>query len=598
MQQPQKVQIKMDKTYDTSSSIYLDETGSGRPREIYSKQAIHTPAPSDSPDGSESGFFDDVYKPYVTPPSPFESSTHDQNKRLEAINPYAQSLWYTFRGNDSTEIEKYKKVPVCCVPEPSKVRQSGLLPSLMAKLEPVDSHLSREREECVDRQMEEQVLKPLNTPPPYELIRIQSKMVKKLKCLLEIADKFSLYVREHKILISSKVKLYLFSNVETLLIIHGNFFDTVLNKTGKSDIEEIIYDYLQRLSHVYPSYLSVCNIREQFTKLILKIPKFSLFVGAGSNREINNDLYELIVSPSKDFQELLKYLDEYIGASSPRIKVLISKFMQYYGHSKRLELKDGGSEPLYLDVPDGWKRCNKLVWKEIGGMSTEKQLAYFLKFQIKAEFDDYGKIIRLVKFQLDQISKLAVVNSFISKQFVKFHTQLPDTGPPNSHGSRSSYDFGAHIRHVEQQNRQVYLLVEAFSGFVGKDNYRKTETLIKRVCHAAKKIYASNDASTATEDQYLIDQIFEIYRFKLLFEEKLYLTWMKFNHFFKAYVKVMNSHTESPIAGSTDDIILSFKMNERLQKRNIQIEEDQLAVYNQELSRVCAKGRLMKRFFM
>jgi hypothetical protein len=616
--------------YDTSSSLYPND----KEKKIQYNQTFRTPSPTSQTNrksflmGSSSTYIDDVYRPYITPPTPFEKTTQELDSKIAAVNPYAQSLWYSFRGNDGSEIEKYKKVPVAAVPEPIKIKRSQLLPSLMAKKEIVsavetnyhnyDSHGDNDyylheyddrvsslqiiqnydyevRNEPTEKKVntiEEELLKPLNYPPPYEFITIQSTMVKKLACLLEISFNFKVYIDEHKILMNSKVRLYLFSNIKTLLIIHQKFFDAIVNNTTQIDIEELIYDHLQRLYHVYPSYLSSMPLRNHFTKRIINNNKFEKFLGIESNNhQMKQEFYDLIISPSKDFHRLLIFLNSYIGGSSPRIKVAIDKFLKYYENPIEDGLQFEADEPLYLDVPNLWKNEHKSNWKEIFSFNSERQIAYYLRFELKNQFQQYCTVIKFIKFQIDQISKISITNNYIAKGFIKLQINLP----------KSNYvrniDYSKNLAHVDSENEKIYDLLKAFTIFIGDESFKEIECMICRANKICKGIIHQNNQADEGES-YTVDKIFEVYQFKKLFEERFYLIFVKFVSFFKSYLEVIDYvHKNNNCFEDTSGIVESFRRQQLQQRQCVYQEETQLAEYNKELARACTKGKIMKRFY-
>lgn len=634
----------MKSCYDTSSSLY--------PETQQQAFGFTTPSPR-SPINQDSifntaltpkfGFKDDVYKPYITPPTPFEESTKQQSEiDIDSANPYAQSLWYTFRGTDGAEeIGRYKKVKpvgvIARVPEPIKIKRSELLPSMMAKKEEVvvvdhdgetDSLQIIEKYDydAVEREEEEKILKPLNNPPPFEFISIQSKLVKKLTCLLEISSNFKKYNDEHKILLNSKVRLYLFSNIKTLLILHMNFFNSIIDRDEGTDIEILVHDHLQRLYHVYPSYLNTMMLRNHFTALVVDNERFRAFLGGGE--DMKEEFSELVMSPSKDFHKLLIYLDSYMGGSSPRIKVLIGKFLKHFNDPNGGGGGENGvfmlEEPLFLEVPKSWKVEHPKKWKEVQHFNTQGQLSYFLKSQLLEEFEKYVKIINIIKLQIEQISNISIVNNYIIKKFMKVQNELPlssELGHEN---------YGNRLVYVDKQNKEIYELLRAFTYFISDESFKETERMVNRACKICKRVIKGEDEVVMMgggedeedgggegemvgdddgdgvegyDDGYIGDKIFEVYEFKRLFEERLFLIFLKFIRFFESYIRVMKTKNGMGKGKVTDDVEEDFRtiINSFERKRGVlggaDVGEAQLEQYNQEIGRAFAKGKLKKRFF-
>ena len=648
------------------------------------KKAIHS-------SGESVGFQDDVYLPYVTPPTPFEKST--QNKSYFSTgppaNPYAQSLWYTSRGNRGDEVDKYGKVttklPTSQMAEPIPVlvdssgKRKELLPSLMLKkhlrnmsssetnkiniernsnttfnriksshailsdptptsgkfndLGPFDYAESEDEIDALD----ESILKPLNNPPPFEFISIESQIVKRLKQIYQVSLEFQKYIEQSEILLNNKVKMYLFSNIETLLLIHHKFLDSILNRDAKVDIEELIFDYLQRLYHVYPSYIHCMKLRNHFTKLIIQNQRFKPFVTRQFSTSTHNEtwsddqpeypdllhssqieFYSLITSPSNDFKSLLSYLDAYISLSSPRISVLIEKFnscfkeMAYnsnYGepennggqHSQYNRSIDGNLtgigeyEPLYLEIPSQWKLEHKLNWKEMSNHRTERQLAYYLRHEIKEEFQQYQKLIKLIKMQIDQISKMSICNHYIADKFTAIDASLPKNGQVGD-------KYTLHLESIDHQNLQIYRLVESFTIFLANERFSLTELMVKEVAKVAKHIFNNDDIQhdeQSSKYNSVVDQIYEIYQFRTLFQEQMYLILVRFISFFQEYVRIMVSDDiiQPPSASS---IIDSFQRRIRGLGAQINIgmgNSDNGPWLNEELGRACARDRIIRRFF-
>lgn len=591
--------------YDTSSSIYPDDSNWGRTQfynNLYKTPSPISPVRSNWSSSSED-FSDDVYKPYVTPPSPFEKSTQYSSNKVAAVNPYAQSLWYSFRGNDGSEIEKYKKT-------------TNLLPSLMEKkttesctVRSMGSIRSqgksvKEKQQNITETAEEQILKPLNNPPPYELISIQSLIVKKLKLLLEISISFDKFVGDNEVLINSKIKLFLFSNIKTLLIIHHKFLDTILNRDGKMDLEELLYDHLQRLYHVYPSYLNYNAVREKFVRRISNTPKFNPFVN-GSESLHSNDYFfsssecdhkypkeenfqKLVISPSVDFKKFLVYLDDYIGKASPRINVLISKFLNHYEVLQQHSLDVDLDEPLYLEIPQEWKVNHKMHWKEASGLNIEKQVLYYLRWQIKNQYRRYCKAMKLIRCQVEQISKISVMNNYISKGFIRLQTDLPETT------KNVGMKYRDHLRKIDLENKKIYCIVQEFGEFINSESLKKADQIITNVLLRIKKMNSPNDQ---TGGNYSVEKVFIVHQLKILFEESMDLVFAKFLVFIRKYLQITQESFNKREYTSIETIVSEFRSKRSMQKENVLQQEARLAVYNEELGHFCARGRLMKRFF-
>lgn len=556
---------------------------------VYPSTGIRTP-PSE--------MFDPVYKPYVTPPTPFEQTTHDIGMSPSA-NPYAQSMWWTTRGNPGNEIDKYKskrksgygtkhqklksyeydetketldaanstlwklindnaleqkedktqhtiKEVDVEVGKAVPIKRTSLMPSLMARPESIGgveygdfynydaesdadlpntspaSDKDRLKLDIIqsytyENTVENELLKPLKAPLPHECLQIQSGLVKKLKCLIEISSTFDQYVEDERMLVNNKVKLYLFSNVKTLFIIHSNFFDAMITKSYM-DTEELVFDHLQRLFHVYPSYISSLNIREHFIKLITSNSKFKGFI-AGIEKE---EFEQIMLSPSNDFLKLLNFLDTYIGESSPRIRSLIAKFIQYYETPSGLTIDFDPKEPLYLEVPNEWRTRHKLHWKEIHGISTARQIAFYLRSELKVQFQEYSKIIKLMKDQIENISRLGVINKYVCVQMEKLEEL------PGALSDRKTFD-------VDSQNKQIYSMLDKFVQFINDESFEETETLMKRACKITKRIHNEE------ESIYVGEKLFDVYMFKKLFQERVYLVFVKFVTFFHEFVGLMDN---------------------------------------------------------
>lgn len=652
--------------YDTSSSIYPDEKTISK--ENFYRNPYKTPSPMNSPTASLSSFgdtktdfFDDVYKPYVTPPSPFEKSTKyksNTKKPVETNNPYAQSLWYTFRGNDGREIDKYKKITT----------ETKLLPSLMEKtressqsnlfsnsynntmnsqknsfnyslrkeisgggeslksdrsgwsnkIDKIDEHMNINFGKFLQTPIDSSdynILKPLNNPPPFELISIQSLLVKKLKLLMDISNKFDQFVSDMDVLINPKIKPSLFSNVKTLLIIHHKFLDSILNRDAKIDLEETIYDHLQRLYHVYPSYLKTNSDRKQIAQIISNASNFKQFVinsenfksgdyffeSLYSSKDINNNnFFNLIMSPAQDFKKLLEYLNGYIGKSSPRINVLISKFLNHFdlneidGTIMKPKNNDNNNEGndylLFMEIPNKWKTQNKIQWKEISLLNIERKIAYYLRWVIKNQYQKYCKIMKMMRSQIEQITRLAITNHYISKNFIQLQTELPYTSLCESE------KYKIQVKKAESENREIYNLVEAFNEFINSKKLKQIDGTIIHVLAKLKKIYHSNgqEINNSEEGKYQVGELFNIHQIMILFEESMQLVGAKYVYFLKRYFQVLDVDLPKQ---NIDDIIRDFQKSRSLQQENMQEEEAQLREYNNQLGRVCAKGRLMERFF-
>lgn len=570
---------------------------------------------------SPSEMFDSVYQPYVTPPTPFEKSTHNTDLPSN-FNPYAQSMWWTTRGNAGEEINKYRresssktkqklknyenlgetqqklmaknftlwKLLYNCedsgklkdvgfeqtmkeatveIGKAQQMNKRSLLPSLVANKESITSFDSKDSyykdsESTIDliyntlsfdmeklevdiiqsytyeNTVENQLLRPLKARLPSECLQIQSKLIKKIKCLTEISCTFDKYVEDERILVNNKLKLYLFSNINTLMIIHSNFFEAMLSKTY-IDTEEMVYDHLKRLYHVYPSYLASMKLRQHFIQIILRNQKFKGFIGDIDGEEFT----KLILCPAIDFLKLLKFFESYIGIISPRIKSLIQNFMTCYNLPLEDKVKLTPNEPLYLEVPKKWRALNRTHWKEIHSMGTTSQIVYYLQSELKFQFQEYGKIIKLIKYQLENMSRLRVINKYACAQMKKLETL------PGAVSNRKKYN-------IKTQNRQIYSLIDTFLQFINTSGFQECESLIKTVCQITEKIYTEKD------NDYVSEKIFEVYFFKKMFEERVYHVFVRFVFFFRNFVGFMNKDGAEDVR----DIVNSFR-----KKRGISIVE-------------------------
>lgn len=592
--------------YDTSSSIYPDEFNLNNKENFY-KNLYRTPSPigsliESSSSSSENEFCDDVYKPYITPPSPFEHSTQKISNRVKPTNPYAQSLWCSFGGNEGGGIENYKKITT----------DTKLMPSLMQKKIYANSNkenikfntklngdsiktnwsswsYNAKKNKIKYEDPDDKILKPLNDPPPYEFISIESLIIKNLKILLNLSIKFDTYIKSNHIIINSNIKLSLFSNIKTLLLIHNKFLDTILNRDNRNDLEEIIYDYLQRLYHVYPSYLNSLKSRKYFAASFNKVSKFKSFLIENSSEIGNNEFYNLITSPSEDFKNLLEYLNDYIGESSPRIRVLISKFLTCYEDSLYVN-QSICDKILYLEIPQQWKLNNKMNWKEISNMNIEKQMVYYLKWELKSQYQKYCKVMKYIRYQIEQVSKIAISNISIFKNFVKIQNDLPNS----EYIENNKYD--KHLKQVENENKQLYNLIQEFNNFINNETLKNIDSIIVNSIGSIKRIINCGDV----DNKYFIDQLFKIHQLKIFFEESMYLVFNRYLNFIGSYFDLMENNIRLYIGDeifSNDQIIQEFQDKKIKQQQRAKLEEAHFAVYNDELERVCAKGRLVRRFF-
>lgn len=554
----------------------------------------------------DSETFDSVYRPYVTPPTPFEKTTHNLEVNSDS-NPYAQSMWWTTRGNTGDEIKKYKgkledkqqtnspkesqeskealkeahdtlwkllhecdhsidsmhesnvhtvKKPNVEVGKGAKSYKRSLLPSLMAKVETIDdsnygdyfgydNDKHQKHESIIDdglsmeiiqsyineKPCDDKLLKQLKSPLPYECIKIQSTLVKKLKCLAEISVTFDKYAEDESIVVNSKVKLHIFSNIKTLLIIHYNFFESMISK-NYTDTEEMVYDHLQRLYHVYPSYFSSMEIRKHFTHLILDNKMFGGFLGDVTREEF----IALVLSPADDFIKLLEFLDSYIAKSSPRIEVLISKLRNLYINPTETTVKYDSKEALYLKVPAEWKKLHKIRWKEIHNLKATRQVAAYLRWMLKAHFQEYRKIINLIRNQIENISRLGVNN----KHLTVCMKRLEDF--PGTDGNRMSFN-------IDDQNKQIYSLVDTFFQFINDESFEECESLMKKACIITKKIF--NDEET----NYVPEKLFNVHLFMKMFRHRAYLVFVKFVSFFHAFVGLMDQSGAEDINSIVNNFI-------------------------------------------
>lgn len=410
-----------------------------------------------------------------------------------------------------------------------------------------------------------------------------------MKILINLSIKFDIYIKINHIIINSNIKLSLFSNIKTLLLIHNKFLDTILNRDNRNDLEEIIYDYLQRLYHVYPSYLKSLNSRKYFAESFNKISKFKSFLIENSLEIGNNEFYNLIISPSEDFKNLLEYLDDYIGESSPRIRVLISKFLTCYKDSLYVN-QSICDKILYLEISQQWKLNNKINWKEISNMNIEKQMVYYLKWELKSQYRKYCKIMKYIRYQIEQVSKIAISNINIFKIFVKIQNDLPN----GEFIENNKYD--KHLKLVENENKQLYNLIQEFNNFINNETLKNIDFIIVNSIGIIKKIINCDHV----DNKYFIDQLFRIHQLKIFFEESMYLVFNRYLNFIESYIAIMENKIESYNEGgilSNDQIIQEFQDKRMKQKQSAKLEEAHFAVYNDELERVCAKGRLVRRFF-
>lgn len=674
--------------YDTTSSVYPDE---------FDSKLFNGKNKSLEQD-DKSSFEDDVYRPYITPPTPFEATTKE---KLE-MNPYSQSLWYTSGNDYNHEVSKYAKANFnyqkginqsstdCCgtsgesdisdvdgdkyyfmekyklemhskteTPEtvselsiePDKTKpldlifenfENKLLPSLMKKtdmdIKPILKNSIRKvdisgRDQITSQigtidTLDNELLKPLNDPPSYELISRQSKFVKKLKILHGISIAFNKYVKENSILLNSKVKMVLFSNIKTLLIIHQNFLHNILFKeaNNKIDTEQIIYDHLQRLIHIYPSYIRSIPLKDHFISLISSNSKFQSFVIniIHELKKIDDQDYtefegfkKIMISPYVEFRNILEYLDEYIGVSSPRIRDLIEKILNEYEDPNTRNLFSFALyEPLFLEIPESWKFKHNLNWKEISRIPFNKQIGYYLRFEVKKIYHIYYKLLKDIGLQIEQLSQISIVNKQISTAFINVHDKLP--------GNNLEYKkkYVKRLEAVDEQNKYIVMIIESFTkeAIANKNTVELKET-IEKVLKVSKKLVSninsknliynhrntdsdSNDSfdiissDTNENDEITTEYLFKLNAFKIMIQECVIVLFSQYFQLLRAYYAVMrNNNCITPSVDDVKQIVNDFQIGKQLQVKNTQQSELQYKLYNQELSQKCAKNRLMKRFF-
>lgn len=617
--------IHRKRSFETSSSIY---TNSLEVRK--SDDVINSPM---TPESNE--IHEDVYKPYITPPSPFQKTTQKNAKSTNA-NPYAQSLWFTSRGNKGEEIEKYKqpkaadlrserikfteklskKLPLLPLTkfdnsliEFNKENQSQLnLKFLMPSPVKRQPGLYRKTSQRQKSGMAPSPpLSSLISEPPHKLILMETRLTKIFKILNHLSVKFEMFVEDTNILCHPSLFSNVFGNVKTLRIIHNTFLQKLLDDVNPiEDLEDALYDHLQRLSHVYPSYFQTTATRNVFVEALAKEnDQFAVFFRSVQKYIDEHGLHnmittftELVNAPAKEIQQLLEYLNEFTSIKSPRVEAIVEKLnstiIHHIDQSTDKNAGDILKDPIYLAIPDKWNLKHRTGKDE----RLEDQILQFFRHEFKIQYTEYISCIEMIRDQVNKIATISTINIQIAKGFlnatsnfkmnetVDIKNQMPPTPKTKLFQENMMQSIhGIYVDKIDIQNKAVYQLIYNFDQGLNAKN-KDLNDLCVFILNSSKSVLKDSNL----DRQYKTEQLYHYFHFQKLLKEATLTICQKYRFLLRDYIDVICSTNVYDSTMTGEKLINSWDSSRNSQKTILMKSEADLA-------EKAIKSKFVLRFF-
>lgn len=586
------------RSFETSSSIY--------PESVYENRHNDHVKTLVTPESDET--HDDVYRPYITPPSPFQYSTQKKTGNASAeANPYAQSLWLTSRGNKGEEIEKYKELTTTTIRSDTKSRsgiitkectsvplnglykpsrdsnkENGsylqfLLPNPIKRKSNLYRKISLRQKSGMAPTQESSIIEL-----PHKFILIETRLTKIFKILNHLSVKFEIFVEDNGILCHPLLFSNIFGNVKTLRIIHDTFLQKLLDEVyPMEDLEDAIYDHLQRLSHVYPSYFQTMRARNIFVDALIKEhDQFADFFRTVQKYIDEHGLHngitsfkEMVNAPALEIETFLTCIDDFMSLKSPRVEAIIEKLSSYIVHchdddsdNDNYQLK----EPIYLCIPTHWKSRFKGSKEE----KLEDQILRFFKHEFKIQYSEYRSCVEKIRNQVSQIANLSTTNIQIAKGFLNTTSHFKVNGntlakpqeptTPKTKLFQDNMLQSMHCMYVDKidiQNKAIYQLLYNFDQSLNVKNIEIND-MCKFVLSSSKSLLKD----TSLDRQYKTDQLYHYFHFQGLLKEATLELFTNYRFLFKDYIDVICSTNVYDPTMTADKLRTNWKSARNAQK--------------------------------
>lgn len=593
--------------FDTTSSVYpLDFA------------EITGPPSPQTPESQE--IYEDVYRPFITPPSPFEKTT--QQGKKSTFNPYAQSLWFTSRGNKGEEITKYMETTTACSKDEIH-RDDNISKPLLKDFEellprPPLGNLGESNKEnlsklCIDADPDTVqraskliskrlgvVLDTVSGEPPHKLILMETRLAKIFKILHHLSIKFEVFVEENGILCHPLLFPHLFGHVKTLCIIHCTFQQKLLDDVYPiQDLEDVLYDHLQRLSHVYPSYFQTISVRTFFVREIEKDHlRFAHFLRLVHKYLEEYDLHngistfgELIIAPAEEIRQSLAYIHDFIGDKSPRLKAVAEKLgtaIENHHEQTQHVLE----EPIYLDIPSCWSTKYKSNKEE----RLENKILQSFRHDFKLQYSEYLTSVEMMRTQISHIANLSTTNIRIAKGFLAATANFKRHGTPVTQEAptprtklfQENMIKSIHSMYVDKidiQNKVVYQLLYNFD-----QTFSVRATEVNDLC-----LFVLNTSKALLKDStldrhYKTEQLYHYFQFQKLLKSVTLVLYEKYRTFMYKYIDTICSTNSYDPTMTVEKLVNCFKMAHESQLKA-------LTLSGAEFTEKTIKDKFAQRFF-
>lgn len=586
-----------------------------------------------SPRTPENGEFDYAYKSYRTPPTPFQESL--QIKAESKSNPYAQSLWLTSRGYNLGEIEKYEAHSKVHVRSDSKPITS-VLPNLSLKDLGHRPSRNSHKENYNDRDIisnngNSKFMKPspsskypnlpskkcLKETPAiapsftrnefsYHFVLMETKLAKIFRILNHISMRFELFVEENAILCHPSLFSNIFGSVKTLRIIHDTFLQKLLDGVNPSEeLEDSVYDHLQRLAHVYPSYFQNVYTRNAFVdELTNEKERFVGFFAAVQryidDYGVNNGILsfkELVNAPITEIQNFLTCIDNFVADKSPRVGATVEKLLSqitYYDPSKAQEKI---VEPIYLDLPLHWR--NKYMSSH-NHERLENQILKLFRNEFKIQYGEYIQAIEKIKSQVSQMATLSTTNIGIARGYLNSTSDFDKkheiscsnkTGAPPTPKTKLFQEnmmqsmHSMYVDKIDIQNKAIYQLLYNFDQMLNT-KYVEMNEMCQLILFSSKSVLKDD----SLDKRYKTEQLYSYFRFQNLLEAATLVIFEKYRTLYANYLRSICKTNVYDANLSVQDITLSY--NESKTKFWAEIKKSKAILLEQSI-----KSQLAKKFF-
>ncbi|GMM29993.1 hypothetical protein DAMA08_027380 [Martiniozyma asiatica (nom. inval.)] len=391
------------------------------------------------------------------------------------------------------------------------------------------------------------------------ILPIISNLSQLYKVINELSFYFNQYTNE--LMVFPDLAAYLFGNVQTLGLIYSQFFFNLLNKENIGNVEKIIFDHLQRLKHVFPSYFKSKAAREEYTNKIMDDYKSGGMLNAfvkkcheqisDKNLEGIGSFKSLIETPILHIDKLLNEIDHWLSLGSFKIRTAVKTIRELIDESRKegeLNLNKIKDKEIYLIIPSNWHKNYRIHWKEINKYHIEDQFAFYLQDKLKRKFDDYIQLKNLVNSLIGTIAKLSTTNINIARNFFKYTQDFgnasndrngetdkitPKTQLFQQKMIKSAYEL--YVNKIDVQNKAIYpqlLDNEKHLQETNSELYLYTKAVLRLTLEIPQ---------SGLDRQRKRGKLFDVIAFIQLFEEYIFVLGERTLHMLTKYFETINT---------------------------------------------------------